>query len=94
MEIFGRGGKFYGWLSTEVEPPALYYSGPSGEKQAVVRFKIGDKWEARSISDDLLGSAERGGGMFSSGSDWKLQAAPGQDAVLLISCMLALEILR
>jgi len=86
MEVYGRGGEPYG----EIRP------GPGGAMLAcngapVMKIDLG-------ISDELVMSATTMDGNLlgvgrappGAGDQWKLVVKPGQDAVLIAACMLAL----
>lgn len=95
LEVFGKGGKFYGWL----DPPAfrdrstLSYSGSDGKEQEVmqIQWQTEDplRLQASTMDGHPLASASRGDSGF-----WCVRVKPGVDAVLISSVMLALMILR
>jgi hypothetical protein len=105
LEVFGKAGKFYGWLELPGRNQGvLLYSGDAGEQKPVLQIEMGNpqdlRMSASTMDGRLLASAGRNVGVgsqqFSSqGSDsWKMQVKPGVDAVLITSCMLALILLR
>jgi len=105
LEIFGKAGKFYGWLEfpggTEV---VLSHSGTDGKTRRVLRIEMGSASDlcmfASTMDGRVLASAGRSAEGQSSGQQfegidiWKMTVKPGIDAVLITSCMLALIFLR
>lgn len=103
LEVFGKAGKFYGWLEFPGASQALLsHSGANGEANPVLQIEMGSisdlRMSASTMDGRLLASAGRsaaGGGQQFEGADtWKMQVKPGTDAVLITSCMLALVLLR
>merc|ERR1719313_153165 len=89
FEVFGKAGKFYGWLQPPMwgDKAMLSCDGrPVMEinmvNEAVLRM------EAYTMDGNLLASAAH-----SDGDNWNFQAKPGSDAVLISSVMLALTLL-
>jgi len=89
LEIFGKAGLFYGWLnfSSRAEATLFYGGGAAGERSAVMNLSSKPQWTASSMDNQVIGS-----GTFVADS-FRLQASPGTDAVLTVSCILALELL-
>jgi hypothetical protein len=90
LEVFGKAGKFYGWLE-HGKGATLMHSGAGGERRPVLQFSMGNQQD-RSIRVDTMD----GQSYASCGNEanfWKLQAKPGADAVLVASCMLGLILL-
>jgi len=104
LEIFGKAGKFYGWLEFPSRNQAvLLYSGDTGMQKPVLQIEMGSREDLRmsaSMMDGrLLASAGRNVGVAGRQGEgaedsWKMQVKPGVDAVLITSCMLALILLR
>jgi hypothetical protein len=99
LEVFGKAGKFYGWLETPHPGQALLsYSGDGGEASPVLRIEMGSpadlRMSASTMEGKVLASAGRSNGGADGASSWKMQVNPGTDAVLITSCMLALIKLR
>lgn len=99
LEVFGKSGKFYGWLEFQGRNQAvLSYSGTDGEQKPVLQIEMSNQQDLRmsasTIDGRILASAGKSVGAVSQqleGSDaWKMQVKPGVDAVLITSCMLAL----
>jgi len=103
LEIFGKAGKFYGWLEFPGGNQAvLSFSGDSGVQKPVLQIEMGNQQDLRmsasTMDGRLLASAGRnvgvGGRQFEGNDSWKMQVKPGVDAVLITSCMLSLTLLR
>lgn len=99
LEVFGKSGKFYGWLEFQGRNQAvLSYSGTDGDQKAVLQIEMSNQQDLRmsasTMDGRILASAGKSVGAVSQqleGSDaWKMQVKPGVDAVLITSCMLAL----
>jgi len=101
LEVFGKSGKFYGWLEFPGGNQALLtHSGNDGETNRVLQIDMGNatdlRMSASTMDGKLLASAGRSvAGQTAEGKDtWKMQVKPGTDAVLITSCMLALIVLK
>lgn len=102
LEIFGKSGKFYGWLEFPGGNQALLvHSGDDGQTNRVLQIDMGSapkdlRMCASAMDGKLLASAGRSAvGQTAEGKDtWKLEVKPGTDAVLITSCMLALIMLE
>lgn len=99
LEVFGKTGKFYGWLEFQGRNQAvLSYSGTDGDQKPVLQIEMSNQQDLRmsasTMDGRILASAGKSVGAVSQqleGSDaWKMQVKPGVDAVLITSCMLAL----
>lgn len=92
FEIFGKAGKFYGWLKAQgADEATLYHSGIGGESKEVMQIQMSEepfRRDAYTMNGQLLGSASR------DSEAWSLQAKPGADAILITSVILALQLLR
>jgi hypothetical protein len=103
LEVFGKGGKFYGWIEFPSRSQAiLSYAGDGAPQKAVLQLEMGSQQDLRmsasAMDGRLLASAGRnvgvGGKQFEGIDSWKMQVKPGIDAVLITSCMLGLILIR
>lgn len=105
LEIFGRAGKFYGWLEfpggMEV---MLLHSGVDGKVRRVLRIEMESASDLRMAASTMDGRVLASCGRSAAGQvaaqqfegidTWYMQVKPGIDAVLITSCILALIFLR
>lgn len=103
LEVFGKAGKFYGWLEFPGGSQVLLaHSGAGGERRPVLQIEMGNQSDLRMSASTMDGrviasagrNAAAGGRQFDGNDSWKMQVKPGTDAVLVTSCMLALILLR
>lgn len=106
LEVFGKGGKFYGWLEFPGGSRAmLAWAGNGTEHKPVMQIDLcvgGEDLSMKASTPEgrVLASAGRdvagGTGMAPRGAEdtWKMQVKPGVDAVLITSCMLAIILLK
>lgn len=99
LEIFGKSGKFYGWLEfpadVDNKKAVLMHSGPGGVRQAVLQFDMRQQADLQIEASMMDGQPLASCGVDRADvTSWRLQAKPGADAVLVGSCFLALIILR
>lgn len=99
LEVYGKQNRFYG----TIEPlPGVHESTASarfllrcGTRPVMIieQHDLRDfAMEAFSMDRQRLGSAGRAPG--EPGDNWKLTVSPGSDAILIVSCMLAMILLR
>jgi len=91
MELFGKGGSFYGTLEPGPDGGAVLRC--EGEIVMTLDPGAGDlRMTASSMDGRLLASAGKNVQVavrqLESHDTWKLQVKPGLDAVLIVSCML------
>jgi len=91
LEIYGKGGKFYGTLEAAEDGGAVLRC--AGQFVMSLEIAGGDdmRMTASSVDGRLLASAGnnvQGSRSQESSDTWKLQVKPNNDAVLIAACML------
>jgi hypothetical protein len=97
LEIYGKGGKFYGTLETAKGGGALL----KYEDAYVMTLEVASddlRMTASSMDGNLLASAGKNlqvsAKRMESRDTWKLQVKPNFDAVLIGACMLGVILFR
>lgn len=95
LELYGKGGKYYGELTRQPSGGALL----THDDQAVMTLEISSedlRMTASSMDGRMLASAGKNVQVsvrrLESNDTWKLQVKPNYDAVLIAACMLGLII--